>query len=112
MTSYVAVVGPHTAWSGTTPRKLSEFKNPGGTILVVEIANGIQLGRAALICTSAKWPLAINPKAGQGISSDHLAGVNAVFVDCSVHELNDSISPKTLAELLDLDGCSEDWAYP
>ena len=111
MTSYVAVVGPNTAWSGTTPRKLSEFKNPGGTILVIEIANsGINWAEPRDLYIG-QMPMAINPKIGQGISSDHPGGVNAVFVDGSVHFIPDTIDPKKLAELLDLDGCSDSSAY-
>jgi hypothetical protein len=111
MTSYVAVVGPNTAWSGATPRKVSDFKNPGGTILVVEIANsGIHWAEPRDLYIG-QMPLAINPPFGQGISSNHAIGVNAVFVDASVHSLQNPISPKTLAELLDLDGCSDGSAY-
>jgi hypothetical protein len=111
MTSYVAVVGPNTAWSGATPRKISDFKNPGGTILVVEIANsGIHWAEPRDLYIG-QMPLAIDPPFGQGISSDHPTCVNAVFVDGSVHSLQDSISPETLAELLDLGGCSDGRAY-
>jgi prepilin-type processing-associated H-X9-DG protein len=53
----------------------------------------------------------LNPKVGQGISSDHPGGVNAVFADGSIRFLSDTIDPKTLAELLDLDGCSNAAAY-
>ena len=110
-TSYVAVVGPHTAWSGATPRKLSEFKNPSGTILVIEIAHsGIQWAEPRDLYIG-QMPMSVNPKVGQGISSDHADGVNAVFVDGSVHFIPNSINPKTLAELLDLDGCSDPSAY-
>ena len=110
-TDYAAVVGPHTAWSGATPRKLSEFKNPGGTILVIEIAHsGIQWAEPRDLYIG-QMPMSVNPKFGQGISSDHPTGVNAVFVDGSVHFIPNSINPKTLAELLDLDGCNDPSAY-
>ena len=39
MTSYLAVVGPNTAWPGAKPRKLSEIAEPDETILVVEAEN-------------------------------------------------------------------------
>ncbi len=39
-TSYLAVVGPNTAWPGTTGSKLEDFKNgPENTILVVEVTD-------------------------------------------------------------------------
>jgi len=111
LTSYVAVVGPHTAWSGTKPRKLSDFNDPSRTILVVEIANsGIHWAEPRDLYIG-QMPVAINPKVGQGISSEHPGGVNAVFADGSVHFLPDTIDLKKLAELLDLDGCNDQSAY-
>jgi prepilin-type processing-associated H-X9-DG protein len=110
-TSYVAVVGHHTAWAGATPRKLSDFKSPGNTILVIEAANsGIQWAEPRDLHVG-ETPLTINPPGGQGISSDHPAGVNAVFADGSVHFLRSDVDPKKLAELLDLDGCSDPSVY-
>jgi prepilin-type processing-associated H-X9-DG protein len=110
-TSYIAVVGPHTAWSDATPRKLSDFKNPSHTILVIEIANSRIQWTEPRDLYIGQMPMAVNPKIGQGISSDHPGGVNAVFADGSVHFIPDTIDPKKLAELLDLDGCNDESAY-
>ena len=39
-TSYVAVVGPNTAWAGDKPRKLTDFgKHASTTIMLVEVTN-------------------------------------------------------------------------
>ena len=39
-TSYVAVVGPNTAWAGGRPRKLADFgKDASTTIMLVEVTN-------------------------------------------------------------------------
>ena len=106
LTNYVAVVGPHTAWSGAKPRKLSDFNDPSKTILLVEVANsGIHWAEPRDLYIG-QMPMAINPKIGQGISSDHPGGVNAEFVDGSVHFMPDTIDPEDLAELLDIDGKS------
>jgi len=109
MTSYVAAVGPNTAWSGTKPRKLSDFKNPGGTILVVEIANsGINWAEPRDLYIG-QMPAGINPKVGQGLSSGHPDGaVNVFFADGSIRSLPSTTGPKKLAEMLDLDGCTTD----
>ena len=72
LTSYLAVVGPHTAWSGATPRKLSDFKNPSKTILLVEVANsGIHWAEPRDLYVGSNGGRHINPKVGQGVSSRH-----------------------------------------
>ncbi len=38
-TSYVAVIGPETAWRGTKPLSLDQLEDPSRTILVIEKAN-------------------------------------------------------------------------
>ncbi len=109
LTSYLAVVGPHTAWAGATPRKLSDFKDPSKTILLVEVANsGIHWAEPRDLYVGQMAP-GINPKVGQGISSGHLGGdVTVFFADGAVRFLPANTDPKKLAELLDLDGGTTD----
>jgi hypothetical protein len=103
-TSYVAVVGPRAAWSGATPRKLSDFKNPSKTILLVEIAHsGIHWAEPRDLYVGQMAP-GINPKVGQGISSDDAGGAHVLYADGSIEFLPDTTDPKKLAELLDIDG--------
>lgn len=108
LTSYLAVVGPHTAWSGTKPRKSSDFKDPSKTILLVEVANsGIHWAEPRDLYIGQMAP-GINPKIGQGISSGHPNGtVNILFADGSIRSLPPTTDPKKLAEMLDLDGCND-----
>jgi prepilin-type processing-associated H-X9-DG protein len=104
VTDYVAVVGPHTAWSGAKPRKLSDFKDPSKTILLVEVANaGIHWAEPRDLYVGQMSP-GINSKVGQGISSDHSGGAHVLFADGSVDFLPDTTDPKKLGEMLDLDG--------
>jgi prepilin-type processing-associated H-X9-DG protein len=107
LTSYLAVVGPHTAWSGSKPRKLSDFKDPSKTILLVEAANsGVHWAEPRDLYVGQMAP-GINPKIGQGISSDHAGGANVLFADGSIRFLPNATDPKKLAEMLDLDGCND-----
>jgi prepilin-type processing-associated H-X9-DG protein len=105
LTGYLAVVGPHTAWSGATPRKLSDFKDPSKTILLVEVADsGIHWAEPRDLYVG-QMSAGINPKVGQGISSGHPGGaVTVLFADGAVQFLPADTDPKKLAELLDLDG--------
>jgi hypothetical protein len=107
-TSYLAVVGPHTAWSGAKPRKLSDFKDPSKTILLVEVANsGIHWAEPHDLYIGQMAP-GINPKTGQGISSGHPGEtVTVMFADGAIRFLPATTDPKKLAEMLDLDGCND-----
>jgi hypothetical protein len=103
-TGFLAVIGPHTAWSGAKPRKLADFKDPSKTILVVQVANsGIDWAEPRDLHVG-EMPLAINPAAGQGISSNRPGGAWVLFADDHVDFLENSTDPKKLAEMLDIDG--------
>jgi hypothetical protein len=101
-TSYLAVVGPHTAWSGTKPRKLSEIKVPSATILLVEAENSGVNWAEPRDLDIGQMPMAVDPFNGQGISSGHADGAWALFADGSTHFLQNNINPKVLAKLLDI----------
>lgn len=101
-TSYLAVVGPNTAWPGPRGRKLAEFKDPSKTILVVEVANsGINWAEPRDLYVG-QMAAGVNPKAGQGISSAHSGGANALFADGHVEFIPDGIDPKRLAEMFEI----------
>lgn len=103
-TNYLAVVGPHTAWTGAKPRKRSDFKDPSKTILVVQVVNsGIDWAEPRDLYIG-QMPFAINPTAGQGISSNRPGGALVLFADAHVDFLENSTDPKKLAEMLDIDG--------
>lgn len=107
LTSYLAVVGPNTAWAGSKPRTLSEFKNPSKTVLLVEVANsGINWAEPRDLFVD-RMSLAINPALGQGISSGHDGGAWVLFADDHVEFLPDTTDPKKLQAMLDLDGCND-----
>jgi prepilin-type processing-associated H-X9-DG protein len=103
-TSYVAIVGAHTAWSGATARKLSEFKNPSKTILLVEVANsGIHWAEPRDLYIG-QMSTGVNSAVGQGISSANPRGAYVLFADGHIEFLPNSTDPKKLVEMLDLDG--------
>lgn len=102
MTSYLAIVGPDTAWPGAKPRKLSEIAHPDETILVVEVENsGVNWAEPRDLYVGQMAP-EINPKVGQGLSSAHADCANTVFADGSIHSLPGSIDPNILANLFDI----------
>jgi hypothetical protein len=89
-TDYVAVVGTQAAWTGSRPRRLSEFRDgTASTIIVVEIA-------------------------GSGISSHHVLGrgywhqedlvANVALADGSVRVLADWLDQPALEAMLTIDG--------
>jgi prepilin-type processing-associated H-X9-DG protein len=103
MTSYLAVVGPHSAWPAPHARKLAEFKNPAKTIIVLEMPNSgvnwleprdlfvgqLKDGFGALIPPGALPP--------------HSDGFNALFADGHVETLPANIDPQVLSEMLEVD---------
>jgi prepilin-type processing-associated H-X9-DG protein len=102
-TSYLAVVGPNTAWPGATGRKFSEFKDPSSTILVVEVVNsGIQWSEPRDLYVGQMAPGINAGGTNLGMSSWHGPYANAVFADGSVHTLPNELDPKTLKALLDI----------
>ena len=68
--SYFAVVGPNAAWAGTTPRKLAEFKDPGETIMVVEVENSAaSWAEPRRDLYVGQMAMELDPAVGQGLSS-------------------------------------------
>ena len=106
-TSYVAVIGPDTAWPGSTGRKLSEITDDlMSTILVLEVAHsGIHWMEPKDVTLEAIL--------ASGLSSDHALYVNALFADFHVRRVPKNISRETLRALLTVNGNEKvkDWEY-
>ncbi|HIQ22545.1 MAG TPA: hypothetical protein EYH34_15075 [Planctomycetes bacterium] len=114
-TSYVAVIGPETAWLGEQPRRISDFHAASNTILLVEMENsGIHWMEPHDL--SLQQALGgTNPHGKKGICSGHIsewgyfvtqrhAGVNMAFVDGSVHYLREGFPWEMLNRLFSVAG--------
>ncbi|WP_406695130.1 DUF1559 domain-containing protein [Singulisphaera sp. Ch08] len=108
-TSYVAVVGPETAWPDRTGRKLSEITDdPASTILVLEIAH-----------SGIHWmepkDLALDDLLAAGLSSNHALHINALFADFQVRRVRKNLPRETLRSLLTINGGEQidpkNWEY-
>lgn len=104
-TSYVAVVGPGTAFPGAISVSASQITDdPAETLLLVEIRNGGIGWFEPRDLHVAQMARAINPKQGQGLSSAHVRGVNVGFADGSAQYLPDDLPAKHLKGMLTIDG--------
>jgi hypothetical protein len=120
-TSYVAVVGPNTAWAGEKPRKLTDFgKDASHTIMLIEVTNsGISwaeprdlsldtLGAAG----GTSSTLALKSDHGRReeffFTYDHAAEVHVAMADGSVRSLRiGNRSPDDLRKLLQIGGFTD-----
>jgi prepilin-type processing-associated H-X9-DG protein len=104
-TSYVAVVGPNTAWPDSSSRALADFQDPTSeTLLVVELADsGIHWMDPRDLHVVQMSPL-ISSQAGQGISSKHNGGAQAVLADGSVRFFSQNLSGEAIHGLLTVNG--------
>jgi prepilin-type processing-associated H-X9-DG protein len=102
MTSYVAIVGPHTAWrphaAWPTGKglQLADFKNPSKTIVIVELHNsGINFAEPRDLDISELAKVTANC---------HSGGFHALFADGHVELLPADIDLKKLAAMCDPNG--------
>jgi len=104
-TSYVAVVGPGTAWPGAKSIDIADIKDGiNNTILVVEVHNsGISWMEPRDLDVS-QMPMNINPKTGLGISSGHPKCAQAARADGSVFVLDENTPPATIRAMLTIAG--------
>jgi hypothetical protein len=101
MTSYVAVIGPETAWPGDQSVSIGDIADgTSATLLVVEVRDsGIHWMEPRDLNILQMAPT-INAKAGQGISSVHLGGAYVLKCDGSVRFVIDSMPGSQLRALL------------
>jgi prepilin-type processing-associated H-X9-DG protein len=98
-TSYVAVVGPRTAWPGAHGSKLSDFKDPSKTVMVIELDNsGINWTEPRDLDIDQILSGA-NPTLTHGFASQHAEGINVLFADGNVESIPSNIAPEKLARL-------------
>jgi Protein of unknown function (DUF1559) len=98
MTSFVAVVGPQTAWPGGVGRKPSEITDdPASTILVLEIEG------STIHWMQPKDPT-IDEILATGLSSPHPYRAKALMADYSVRSFRKDIDRATLRALLTVNG--------
>jgi prepilin-type processing-associated H-X9-DG protein len=119
-TSYVAVVGPESAWLGDKSRKLSDLSLQTSTILLVETADtGIawteprDISVDALKSASLGSPI-VPASSGHGdyrgffYSQRHFSGVNVTFADGHGQFLPPgALSPNLLPKLLKIGGVTD-----
>jgi hypothetical protein len=103
-TSYVAIVGPRTAWPGEKGRKLSEFADGAANVLlVVEVHDsGIHWMEPRDLHVTQMAPL-INAPHGQGISSGHASDAQAAFADGVTKRLPNSLPADVLRSWINVD---------
>ena len=105
MTSYLAVVGPETAWPGQKSSRLGDFRDGrASTILLVEAADSGIHWMEPRDRQFKTFDFSINSRSGRGTSSYHGDGVNVLFADGSVRFLPESVAPETLRALLTIAG--------
>jgi hypothetical protein len=101
MTSYVAVIGPETAWPGDQSVSFSHITDGTSvTLLVVEVQNsGIHWMAPRDLHVLQMAPM-VNAKVGQGISSVHLGGAHVLSCDGAVRFIIESMPASQLQALL------------
>lgn len=109
MTDYLAVVGPHAAWLGKTPRSLDQFLDgTDSTLLVVESHGSGVCWMQPTDLDADLMPKRINPPASAGISSPHThpgrPSCHVAFADGSVRWLDENSTPQQIQALLTIDG--------
>jgi hypothetical protein len=109
-TSYVAVVGPATAWPGSKCVRFQDIKDgTSDTILLVEVANSTINWMEPRDMSFDRAVIGVNMDRRRGIGSHHHGGANVALADSSTRFLPDSVSPAALRTLLTLaDGESID----
>jgi hypothetical protein len=107
MSSFVAVVGPNTAWPSATARKLGEIKEPKRTILLIEIPNSNINWLEPRDVTIDELKNGLAGLIPPGGASPHSEGFNVLFAAGHVETLPVDIDPKKLIEMCNIDGSSD-----
>jgi hypothetical protein len=103
-TSFVAVVGPETAWPGAQTRSKKDILDgASNTILVVEMAeSGIPWMKPEDLPLE-QMSFRVNDRSGPGPGSK-VRGARALLATGRVLELSDDFSPKALRAMLTING--------
>ncbi len=102
-TSYVAIVGPATAWPGSKCVRFQDIKDgTSDTILLVEVADSTINWMEPRDMSFDRAVLGVNVDRRRGIGSHHRGGANVCLADSTGRFLPDSISPAGLRTLLTL----------
>jgi prepilin-type processing-associated H-X9-DG protein len=105
ITTYLAVVGPQTAWPGADGVRIRAIRDgTSNTLLVVENADAGINWMEPRDLTFDEAARGINPASKPGISSHHPGGVNAVFCDSHVQYLSNDVPPDKVQALLTING--------
>jgi len=106
VTTYVAVIGPNTAWRVNESISLDDITDgPSSTILVVEVADSDFPWIEPRDLHVLQMAPGINPEEGQGISSHHRdGGVNVLFADGTVRTLPNDTPPEKIEAMLTIAG--------
>jgi prepilin-type processing-associated H-X9-DG protein len=120
-TSYVAVVGPNSAWSGDKPRNFADVaRDASHTIMLVEsTSSGVAWAEPKdlsvdMLETADCKPCAPTVSSNHGPHSDFLfiyepsVGANVAMADGSVHFLRTAgLSTEELRKILEIGGCKD-----
>lgn len=101
MATYLAVVGPKSAWQGVKTRKLEELK--GGDqklIFLAEVADSGIHWMEPRDLNAEQMNLIVNGNDEQSISSKHLSGANICYVGGEVIFLTNDFSESKLKQIL------------
>jgi hypothetical protein len=99
-TSFVAVVGPQTAWPGSAPSNYKDLSDGlHETLLVVEVPDGKFQWMEPKDLRFDDMSFRINDGSGRGLGS-RLGGARVVSADDSVSTLADDFPPETLRAML------------
>lgn len=103
-TSFVAVVGPETAWPGDGTRSRSDVRDGvANTILIVEMASSGTPWMKPDDLHFDRMTFGVNDGSGRGPGSK-ISGARALLGTGRVVELGDGFSPSTLRAMLTIAG--------
>ena len=98
--SFVAVVGPETAWPGARPLSVKDLGDGSkNTLMAVEVPDGRFRWMEPRDLEFDRMSLGINDGSGRGLGS-RLGGARVVFADGTVHTLPDNFDPSALRAML------------
>jgi len=98
--SFVAVVGPETAWRGAEPLSYKDLEDVShDTLMVVEVPDGQFLWMEPRDLRFDRMSFRINDGSGRGLGS-RLGGARVVSADGTVRTLPDGFDPDKLREML------------